>query len=96
MDLFLLEHFTKRVSRILTLFDDDSNPFHDYLLPLAMQHSTLMHSLLALSSSHLANTSDNPDYKSAQCHHLSEALSTLRTGLDKGPDNNYVATSLIL
>lgn len=99
LDQFLLDHFTHRVSRILTLFDDESNPFHDYLLPLAMRHRAMMHALLALSSSHLANTSSGhrPDYEHAQGHHLSEALSTLRIGLrEEGADNNYAATALIL
>ncbi|KAF8537395.1 fungal-specific transcription factor domain-containing protein [Trichophaea hybrida] len=80
MDQYLLDHFTHRVSRILTLFDDESNPFHDYLLPLAMRHRALMHSLLALSSSHLANTNGHhPDYEHAQ-----------------GADSNNAATALIL
>jgi hypothetical protein len=98
MDHFLLDHFTNRVSRILTLFDDDSNPFHDFLLPLAMRHRAMMHSLLALSSSHLANANgQHPDYRNAQGHHLNEALSSLRVGLnDEGPDSSSVATALIL
>lgn len=97
MDHFLLDHFINRVSRILTLFDDDSNPFHDYLLPLAIRHRAMMHSLLALSSSHLANSNGNhPDYHQAQGRHLNEALSSLRVGLDEGPDSNKVATALIL
>lgn len=97
MDQYLLDHFTHRVSRILTLFDDESNPFHDFLLPLAMRHRAMMHALLALSSSHLANTNGHPDYEHAQGHHLSEALSTLRIGLrEEGADSNYAATALIL
>jgi len=97
MDHFLLDHFTNRVSRILTLFDDDSNPFHDFLLPLAMRNRALMHSLLALSSSHLANSNgQHPDYRNAQGHHLNEALSALRMGLSEGSSSNDAATTLIL
>lgn len=99
MDHFLLDHFTRRVSRILTLFDDDNNPFHDYLLPLAIRHRSLMHSLLALSSSHLSNTrGPHPDYQyqDSQYHHLTEALSSLRISLNDGSDSSYAATALVL
>ncbi|CCX05347.1 fungal-specific transcription factor domain-containing protein [Pyronema domesticum] len=98
MDQHLLDHFTHRVSRILTLFDEESNPFHDYLLPLAMHNSALMHALLALSSSHLAGADGKrEDYTHARDRHFGEAVSSLRICLDKdGADSLNAATALVL
>jgi len=94
----LLDHFVTRVSRILTLFEDDNNPFHDFLLPLAVHHRPLMHSLLALSSSHLANTSEQPyhDYELARSRHLDAALRSLQVSLNQGSDSTTAATALVL
>ncbi|KAI5776852.1 fungal-specific transcription factor domain-containing protein [Geopyxis carbonaria] len=96
MDQHLLDHFTHRVSRILTLFDEESNPFRDYLLPLAMRNRALMHSLLALSSSHLANTVEQkPDYEYWQKHHFGECLKFLQEGIQEN-GTDHAATALIL
>ncbi|KAI9868310.1 MAG: hypothetical protein M1813_005753 [Trichoglossum hirsutum] len=77
VDRQFLDHFVYTVSRILTLFNDDSNPFKEILLPMAIRHRGLMHSLLCLSGSHLA--SRDPKYGERQNHHFLAAINYLRT-----------------
>ncbi|KAI9787624.1 MAG: hypothetical protein M1839_000155 [Geoglossum umbratile] len=77
VDRKFLDHFVYTVSRILTLFNDDSNPFKEILLPMAIRHRGLMHSLLCLSGSHLA--SRDPKYGERQNHHFLAAINHLRT-----------------
>lgn len=74
-DRYLLDHFVHRVSKILTVFNDDTNPFQEYLMPLAVQHRGLMHSLLCLSGSHIVTT--KPEYMDAQMRHYGNALAYL-------------------
>ena len=54
LDRQLLQHFSSRASAVLTLHGDkSSNPFTKILLPMALQHEGLMHSVLCLSASHM-------------------------------------------
>jgi hypothetical protein len=56
-DRIFLHHYISRLSIIFTLEGERDSAFRNILLPMAQQHSGLMHSILALSSKHL-------DYKS--------------------------------
>ncbi|PUU72698.1 fungal-specific transcription factor domain-domain-containing protein [Tuber borchii] len=99
IDRVLLDHFVRNVSRILTLFNDNTNPFQEMLLPLALQNRGLMHSLLCLSGSHLSNT--DPTYSMAQHHHFGMAMQFLRndpvlTGQIAIAGDPTIATTLIL
>ncbi|KAI9801718.1 MAG: hypothetical protein M1833_002400 [Piccolia ochrophora] len=77
-DRLFLSHFVHDVSLKLTLINDEKNPFKQMLLPMAMQHSGLMHSLLCLAASHLLNAG-NSAYKERQSYHYESALRKLRT-----------------
>lgn len=57
-DRIFLHHYISRLSIIFTLEGERDSAFRNILLPMAQQHSGLMHSILALSSKHL-------DYKSS-------------------------------
>lgn len=90
VDRLFLQHFTERVSRILTLWEEENNPFHEILLPLALRDKALMHSLLALSGSHLLNAGNRVEYEQAQAKHVDGALVCLREGLSK---KNYAGST---
>lgn len=99
IDRALLDHFVRNVSRILTLFNDSTNPFQEMLLPLALENRGLMHSLLCLSGSHLSNT--DPSFSIAQHHHFGKAMQYLRndpavTGQIPIAGDPTIATTLIL
>ncbi len=57
-DRIFLHHYISRLSLIFTLEGEQDSAFRNILLPMAQQHSGLMHSILALSSKHI-------DYNSA-------------------------------
>ncbi|RPA72320.1 hypothetical protein BJ508DRAFT_335173 [Ascobolus immersus RN42] len=90
-DRYLLDHFVHRVSKILTVFNDDTNPFQEYLMPLAVQHRGLMHSLLCLSGSHIVST--KPEYTSAQLHHYGLALTHLSQDSSLSPSSSSPSSS---
>lgn len=52
-DRIFFEHYVYRLSAVLTVEGSQKNAFKDMLLPLAVQHLGLMHSILALSSSNI-------------------------------------------
>jgi hypothetical protein len=52
-DRIFLHHYISRLSVILTLEGERDSAFRNILIPMAQQHSGLMHSLLALSSKHI-------------------------------------------
>ncbi|TAQ91087.1 hypothetical protein B7494_g678 [Chlorociboria aeruginascens] len=52
-DKLFFEHYIFRLSTIFTVEGEPNNAFKDMLLPLAVQHRGLMHSILALSSKHI-------------------------------------------
>ena len=76
-DRLLLDHFVYDVSRVLTLINDETNPFQELILPMALQHRGLMHSLLCLSGAHLARKNCDPKYKVAQHYHFGKAVRIL-------------------
>lgn len=79
LDRYFLDHFNYNVSRVLSLFTDKQNPFKEILLPMAIRHRGLMHSLLCLSGSHLASREPNNSFQERQFHHFQCALQNLRT-----------------
>ncbi|KAI9850391.1 MAG: hypothetical protein M1838_005724 [Thelocarpon superellum] len=85
-DQFFLEHFAQHLSRVLTLYNDDKNPFREILLPTAVRHKGLMHSLLCLAGSHLVSAQSSnpgrypeiPNADERRHYHFREACRTLR------------------
>lgn len=101
MDKILLQHYHSRVSRILTVWEDENhNPFQEILLPMALRNKPLMHALLALSGSHLLQSPDQSTskFEVAKGEHLSLALSSLRLGLKERnvAEKSDAATSVVL
>ncbi|KAI9706900.1 MAG: hypothetical protein M1820_004679 [Bogoriella megaspora] len=79
-DRLFLDHFNINVSRVLTVLSEDGNPFRQLLLPMAIKHSGLMHSLLCLAGSHLVlKNPENYEYRSRRAHHFGQACIKLRT-----------------
>ncbi|KAL4921865.1 fungal-specific transcription factor domain-containing protein [Aspergillus aurantiobrunneus] len=81
MDRKLLDHFVYGFSRVLTLINDDSNPFKEILLPMATQHRGLMHSLMCLSGSHLSGLSPEPGVKERKYYHFHRAIRDLKANI---------------
>lgn len=96
IDRRFLDHFVYELSGVLTIHDDDSNPFKDLLLPMATQHSGLMHSLMALSGSHIIAKEPNPDFKDRQFHHYSVAISTLNANITSAIEGDQEAGALLV
>ena len=82
VDRRFLDHFVYNLSHLFTLHEDASNPFKDILLPMATQHKGLMHSLLALSGSHVVAEKPDPAMSERQGYHFAEAISTLRASIE--------------
>lgn len=98
-DRLFFQHFFHKLCFVLTFEGDNSrkNAFKDIMLPMAVRHAGLMHSILALSSSNLDTKSpwgqdllrshqDEPgtDEKSLQLrssYHHQEALKELRSDI---------------
>ena len=79
VDLVFLEHFESKMSGLLTLMDQhDSNPFTTILIPMAVNHEGLMHSMLALSGSHLSRCDPQAEYVERKQMHFNAAISALR------------------
>ncbi len=57
-DIIFFEHYVFRLSGVLTVEGPEKNVFKEQLLPMAVKHLGLMHSILALSSSNIDYTSD--------------------------------------
>ncbi|KAL5340061.1 fungal-specific transcription factor domain-containing protein [Aspergillus crustosus] len=82
MDRKLLDHFVYGFSRVLTLINDDSNPFKEILLPMATQHRGLMHSLMCLSGSHLSGLAPEPGVKERKYYHFHRAIRDLKDNIN--------------
>ena len=96
LDKLFLDHFNYNVSRVLSLFTDKHNPFKEILLPMALRHRGLMHSLLCLSGSHLtAHDKDNNLYNARQHHHFTRAVANLRTDKNVAASIAGDATAMI-
>lgn len=84
MDRSLLQHFANRASSVLTLHGDkESNPFTKILLPMALQHKGLMHSVLCLSASHMHSVTPSEEYEDRQAYHRGKALQLLKHDLER-------------
>ncbi|KKK21217.1 putative C6 transcription factor, partial [Aspergillus rambellii] len=81
IDRRLLDHFVYGFSRVLTLINDDSNPFKEILLPMATQHRGLMHSLMCLSGSHLSVLDPEPRVKERKYYHFHRAIRDLKDNI---------------
>lgn len=80
IDRKFLDHFHFNVSRVLSLFDDiEGNPFTKILIPMAIRHRGLMHSLLCLAGSHVLLREKKPEYENRQAYHFDHAIRNLRT-----------------
>jgi hypothetical protein len=95
VDQLFFHHFTTHVGKVLSL-TDHQNPFLDIIVPMAMGHVGLMHSLLYLSGSCLiANESTpNSEWEERQEHHSSRAMRLLQQDLADSAEatGNAVAT----
>ncbi|EEH37525.1 C6 transcription factor [Paracoccidioides lutzii Pb01] len=78
VDRKFLDHFVFEFSRVLTLINDDSNPFKEILLPMATQNRCLMHSLMCLSGSHLSTRDPEPQFIRRKEYHFHRAITDLR------------------
>ncbi|KAJ5795680.1 transcriptional regulator family: Fungal Specific TF [Penicillium psychrosexuale] len=82
VDRRFLDHFVYGFSRVLTLINDDSNPFKEILLPMATQHRGLMHSLMCLSGSHLSGLDPEPKLKERKYFHFHRAIQDLKDNIN--------------
>ena len=82
LDRDLLQHFASRASRVFSLQGDQpTNPFTKILLPMALKHEGLMHSVLCLSASHLCSLTPSQPYQERQNFHRGKALKLLNQDL---------------
>lgn len=81
IDRRFLDHFVYGFSRVLTLINDDSNPFKEILLPMATQHRGLMHSLMCLSGSHLSGLDPEPKLRERKYYHFHRAIQDLKENI---------------
>ncbi|PYH63578.1 Zn(II)2Cys6 transcription factor [Aspergillus vadensis CBS 113365] len=81
IDRRFLDHFVYGFSRVLTLINDDSNPFKEILLPMATQHRGLMHSLMCLSGSHLSGLHHDPMLEERKFYHYHRAIRDLKDNI---------------
>jgi hypothetical protein len=97
VDELFFHHFTNNVSKVLSV-NDNQNPFMDHIVPMAMTHVGLMHSLLSLSGSCLVakSTTSNWEWEERQAHHGGKAMGLLSQDLrdvnDKKDDQNAVVS----
>ncbi|KAH8693029.1 fungal-specific transcription factor domain-containing protein [Talaromyces proteolyticus] len=98
IDRRFLDHFVFEFSRVLTLINDDSNPFKEILLPMATQHRGLMHSLMCLSGSHLSARDPEPRFKERKHYHFDCAITDLRESINAAPvaDNSNQDPQLLV
>lgn len=82
VDQLFFQHFTCQVGKVLSL-TDHQNPFLEIIVPMAMSHTGLMHSLLYLSGSCLIANEQSPKYEWEQRseHHSSKAMRLLQQDL---------------
>lgn len=95
-DKVFFEHYIYRLSHIFTVEGSENNAFKDQLLPMAVKHVGLMHSILALSSKHINYDSeygqtllqqhpevDREALEVRSQYHREEAMKELNNDLDK-------------
>ncbi|KAK0255236.1 hypothetical protein LTR29_017030 [Friedmanniomyces endolithicus] len=95
VDQMFFHHFTAHVGKVLSL-TDHQNPFLEIIVPMAMGHAGLMHSLLYLSGSCLMANDPSPrsEWEERQEHHSSKAMRLLQDDLAESAsgDQSTVAT----
>ena len=102
-DRYFFDHFFSNISYKLSCRNDGENPFVVLLMPMALEHQGLMHSILALSGSHLM-IREPAKYENRRFHHYSRAIQILSetiakcntTGNNSLPDDPTVASTLIM
>lgn len=99
VDELFFQHFQSNVIRVLSVNDnDEKNPFIKHIMPMAMSHVGLMHSLLSLSGSCLVakTPTGNWEWEERQAHHGGKAMGLLSQDLrdinDKKDDQNAVVS----
>ncbi|KAF2772624.1 hypothetical protein EJ03DRAFT_266441 [Teratosphaeria nubilosa] len=95
VDQLFFQHFTTHVGKVLSL-TDNYNPFLELIVPMAMGHAGLMHSLLYLSGTCLIASELAPkaEWLERQEHHSSKALRLLQQDLaeSREADGSTLAT----
>ena len=96
VDQMFFQHFTCQVGKVLSL-TDHQNPFLEIIVPMAMSHTGLMHSLLYLSGSCLIANEETPKYEWEQRseHHSSKAMRLLQQDLAQPVDEEEGAVAHI-
>jgi hypothetical protein len=99
VDHLFFQHFTCHVGKVLSVNDNDQqNPFLKHIVPMALSHPGLMHSLLSLSGSCLVAkaTTPNWEWEERQAHHGGKAMGLLSEDLrnvnDSKDDQNAVVS----
>jgi hypothetical protein len=88
IDRRFLDHFVYELSQVLVVHDNSSNPFKDILLPMATQHKGLMHSLMALSGSHIVSQDPLPALNERQQHHSHLAVRILLADITRANEGS--------
>ena len=78
VDYVLYQHFHQKLSRILTInTTEQNNPFIQMVLPMAMEHVGLMHSILGLSAAHLMRIEPKQEFEQRKEYHCNDAISIM-------------------
>ena len=98
LDQQLLSYFMSDLSNVLNIYYDDHNPFTDLIVPVAMHHPGLMHSVLSLASSALVNRHQSPSgaLLLRQSHHFGLGILDLRQRIDESKHNKGLIDCTIL
>ena len=96
IDRRFLDHFVYDFSRVLTLINDDSNPFKEILLPMATQHRGLMHSLMCLSGSHLSGFDPAPKIRERKYYHFHRAITDLNESINSSSKSSGAEPQLLV
>ncbi|KAK4545124.1 hypothetical protein LTR36_003675 [Oleoguttula mirabilis] len=96
VDQMFFHHFTAQVGKVLSL-TDHQNPFLEIIVPMAMGHAGLMHSLLYLSGSCLVAREPTPraEWEERQEHHSSKAMRLLQQDLSESSEVGEDAVATI-
>ena len=88
-DCLLFEHFTRTLSQILTIgVTEKDNPWTGMILPMAVNHKGLMHSLLGLSASHLIRVQPSEGLEQRKRFHCNDAISIMAQDVSLAIDRN--------
>ncbi|TVY41524.1 Transcriptional regulatory protein [Lachnellula subtilissima] len=100
-DRMFFQHYITRLSLIFTVEGEQDTAFKNMLLPIALQHSGLMHSILALASKHIDYRSpyglhilqEHPDIGRTLSIHHDEAVKGLIRQEQQGDSNVAIAAT---